>query len=111
MIKTYNKHATESTNAEWGTINPTVLGIIFTMVQIRNKSPISAQEQYMEAVKKLKMPIMKSYIRENKTSYGDAPEYGVPVVLKRVSGQTYIEVQNELEALTTEVLKKVESNE
>ena len=53
------------------------------------------------------VPCLDIQIRENKTSYGDAPEYGVPVVLKRVSGKTYVDVQAELETLTTEVLKKV----
>lgn len=74
---------------------------------MRNQQPISAQQQYIEQVKRLKVPVLATYIRENKTIYADAPEYGVPVVLKRVSGQTYQDVQEELEELTTEVLAKV----
>jgi chromosome partitioning protein len=77
------------------------------MIQVRNQQPISAQQQYIQQVKRLKVPVLTSYIRENKTIYADAPEYGVPVVLKDVSGQTYEDVQKELEELTTEVLAKV----
>ncbi len=77
------------------------------MISVRNQEPISAQRQYIEQVSRLKIPAFKTYIRENKTIYADAPEYGVPVVLKRVSGQTYENVQEELETLTTEVLAKV----
>ena len=31
--------------------------------------------------KKLKLPVFKEYIRENKTIFSDAPQYGIPVVL------------------------------
>lgn len=77
------------------------------MIQIRNQQPISAQQPYIEQVRKLGVPILKTFIRENKTIYADAPEYGVPVVLQRVSGKTYEDVQAELEELTTEVLEKI----
>ena len=56
----------------------------------------------------MSIPCFETCIRENKTSYGDAPESGVPVVLKRpASGQTYGDVLRELENLTNEVLSKV----
>ena len=77
------------------------------MIQIRNQQPISAQQPYIQQVRRLNMPILETMIRENKTIYADAPEYGVPVVLRRVSGQTYKDVQSELENLTTEILKMV----
>lgn len=107
LVKTYNKYVIDSGDPEWKAIDPKILGVLFTMIQIRKQQPISTQQQYIEQVKRMHVPTLSSKIRENKTSYGDAPEYGVPVVLKRVSGQTYIDVQTELEALTTEVLRKV----
>jgi chromosome partitioning protein len=58
-------------------------------------------------VRRSKISTFQTYIRENKTVYADAPEYGMPVVIKRVSGKTYKDVQKELEDLTTEVLGKV----
>jgi chromosome partitioning protein len=87
-------------------LQPEILGVLFTMIQVRNQEPISAQRQYIEQVHRLNVPVLDTFIRENKTIYADAPEYGVPVVIKRVSGQTYENVQQELESLTTEVLGK-----
>jgi chromosome partitioning protein len=106
LAKTYNKYVVDSGSKEWTSISPTILGVIFTMISVRNDEPISAQRQYIETVNKLKVPVFDTYIRENKTIYADAPEYGVPVVLKRVSGKTYESVREELEDLTTEVLSK-----
>ena len=77
------------------------------MIQIRNQEPISAQKPYIQQVRRLGVPMIDTFIRENKTIYADAPEYGVPVVLMRVSGQTYEGVQAELEKLTTEILGKI----
>ena len=107
MERTYNKYIRDSGSTDWSVIGPKILGVLFTMIQVRNQQPISAQQQYIEQVKRLKVPVLTTYIRENKTIYADAPEYGVPVVLKDVSGQTYEDVQKELEELTTQVLAKV----
>jgi len=107
LVKTYNKYVADSGNDEWERIGAETLGVIFTMIQIRNQQPISAQQPYIEQVRKLGVPILDTFIRENKTIYADAPEYGVPVVLQRVSGKTYEDVQAELEELTTEVLRKI----
>lgn len=107
LEKTFNKYVVESGTTEWKKISPKILGVLFTMIMIRNQQPISAQEQYIEQVKRSKIPTLQTYIRENKTVYADAPEYGLPVVIKRVSGQTYKDVQKELEDLTVEVLGKV----
>jgi len=107
LVNTYNKYVDDSDDSEWERINPEILGILFTMIQIRNQQPISAQQPYIQQVRRLNMPILETMIRENKTIYADAPEYGVPVVLRRVSGQTYKDVQSELENLTTEILKMV----
>lgn len=107
LVKTYNKYVAESGSKEWKKIDPEILGVLFTMIMIRNQQPISAQQQYIQQVNLSKIPTLRTYIRENKTVYADAPEYGLPVVIKRVSGQTYKDVQKELEDLTTEVLGKV----
>lgn len=77
------------------------------MIMVRNQQPISAQQQYIQQVVLSKIPTLQTHIRENKTVYADAPEHGLPVVLKRVSGQTYKDVQKELEDLTTEIIGKV----
>ncbi len=107
MVNAYNKYVRDSGSSDWVEISPQILGVIFTMIQVNYQQPIGAQQQYIEQVKRLDLPVLSTYIRENKTIYADAPEYGVPVVLRRVSGKTYQSVQGELEELTTEVLKKV----
>jgi len=109
LVGTYNKYVADTSNKEWNPIAPEILGVLFTMIQVRNQQPISAQQQYIEQVVRLKIPVLHTSIRQNKTIYADAPEYGVPVVLKRVPGQTYESVQKELETLTTELLGKVAS--
>ncbi len=107
LVKVFNRYVKDSGSSEWRRIDPKILGILFTMIQIRNQEPISAQQPYIQQVRRLEVPVLNTFIRENKTIYADAPEYGVPVVLRRVSGPTYLSVQSELEDLTTEILGKV----
>jgi len=107
LVGNYNRHAETFDDSEYATVDPQILGIIFTMISVRNDNPISALQQYITQIKSKKLPVFETYIRENKTIYSDAPEYGVPVVIKRVSGKTYNDVQEELENLTTELLRKL----
>ncbi len=104
LVKDYNKYAEEGEESQWTSISPKILGVLFTLIMVRNLAPISAQNQYIEQVKKQGISTFKTFIRKNDTIYADAPEYGVPVVLQRVSGKTYEDVQTELEQLTTELL-------
>lgn len=106
LIRDYNKYAVEIDD-NYNELSPKLLGIIFTMVFIRSGKPIFAQEQYIEQVKRTGLPIFDTLIRENKTAYADAPEYGVPVVIKGASGKTYIDVRSELEELADEFIRKV----
>lgn len=108
LVRNYNKYVVEAAVKDWRKISPSIIGVLFTMITMRNQQPISTQQQYIAQVEKFGIPCLETKIRENKTIYGDAPEYGVPVVLKRVSGETYENVQAELEELTTELLEKVE---
>lgn len=104
LVDDYNRHVADAGDDDWKTIAPEILGVLFTMISVRNDAPISAQAQYIAQVKGLGVPTLNTHIRENKTIYADAPEYGVPVVLERVSGATYLNVRSELEDLTTEIL-------
>jgi len=104
LVTDYNKYAQEADDRQWKQISPQMLGVLFTMITRRSQAAISAQRQYIEQVKGLDIPALQTFIRENNTIYADAPEYGVPVVLQRVSGKTYEEIQQELEELTTEFL-------
>lgn len=105
----YNKYVEDAGDDKWKPISPSMLGVVFTMVSYRDNSPIptiQAQQQYIKQIQD-QNPTFGQMIRENKTLYADAPENGVPVVIRRVSGKTYNDVQDELENLTTQLLGKV----
>lgn len=105
LVKDYNRYVEESgDDATWEEIDPEFMGVLFTMISVRSGGPIQAQAQYIQQVKTLGVPTLNTLIRENKTIYADAPEYGVPVVLEQVHGATYESVRSELEGLATEVL-------
>lgn len=105
LVGDYNRYVDDAGDeSAWARINPEVMGVVFTMIAVRNGHPIGAQEQYIQQVKGLGVPTLETFIRENKTIYADAPEYGVPVVLESVSGSTYEVVRLELETLATEVV-------
>lgn len=106
LVKDYNEYVADSEDSRWSQVSPEILGILFTMITVY-LGPISAQEQYIQQVKGMGVPTFNTIIRKNDTIYADAPEYGVPVVLKSVSGKTYQNVQSELEQLTTEFESKV----
>lgn len=104
LVKQYNDYITD----EGKRVNPIFLGVIATMIAVRNNEPISAQKVYIQQLKRNKITIFDSKIRENKTIYADAPEYGIPVVCQSVSpGSTYDHVVSELKDLTAEFMRKV----
>lgn len=104
LVKQFNNNVDEKEKR----VNPMFLGVIATMIAVRNGEPISAQQIYIQQLKRNNITIFDSKIRENKTIYADAPEYGIPVVCKNVSsGSTYDQVVLELKELTTEFIGKV----
>lgn len=88
-------------------INPSIMGVVPTMVQMYAGGPIRRQAQFINSIAASGLPLFSTYVRRNNTKYGDAPQYGVPVVLQSASGDTYIAVREELEDLTTEFLEKI----
>ena len=104
LVEQFNNYVTDDKKKA----NPTFLGVIATMIAVRNKEPILSQKTYIQQLKRNKIVIFDSMIRENKTIYADAPEYGIPVVCQNVSaGSTYDKVVSELKELTTEFMRKV----
>ena len=108
LITDYNNYVHQANNPQWESVSPKMLGVLFTMIKIYSGEPISAQKQYIRQIESLAVPVLITYIRENKTIYANAPEYGVPVVIKAVSGETYENVQQELEELTSEFIRIVQ---
>jgi ATPase len=104
LVNQYNDYVTDESKMA----KPIFLGVIATMIAVRNDEPISAQKVYIQQLKRNGITIFDSKIRENKTIYADAPEYGIPVVCQIVSsGSTYGQVVSELKDLTTEFTRKV----
>lgn len=83
-------------------IDPGILGVIFTMVQIYSQQVTAAQHAYIEEVRvNSRVPVLKSKIRNSPRHFGDAGESGVPAML-RTTGRD--EVVREFEQLADEVL-------
>jgi chromosome partitioning protein len=100
MIKEFNEYA--SVDAETEKIAPVILCVVFTMIQIYAGKPITAQRQFIEQTKRLGVPVLKSYFRENKTIFANAPLHGMPVVLVEYSKGTYSDVVTEIEGFVDE---------
>jgi chromosome partitioning protein len=62
-------------------INPTILGIVFTMVQYVGANPIIMARQYQEEAVKIEASRFTQTIRENKNLFGTAGEQSLPAVL------------------------------
>ena len=61
-----------------------------------------AQRQFIAQTKRLGIPVMETYFRENKSIFSVAPQDGVPVVLKEYSNITYSDVVGEIEKFVDE---------
>ncbi|PGK35884.1 cobyrinic acid a,c-diamide synthase [Bacillus anthracis] len=109
LVEEYNDKIKLGGFNEYELINPELMGVVFTMVGIRSGGPISAQQQYIAQVERLEgIRVFETKLRENKTLYANAPEAGIPVVLKDVQGgDTYLNVRTELEELVVELQDKI----
>lgn len=81
LVKDYNDYCQVEDENEIEEIDPKVAGVLFTMVQFYGGEPISAIRPFISQTKRLGTPVFESYMRENKTLFSEAPQYGVPVVL------------------------------
>lgn len=107
LISDYNdfcKVEDSEEEEEYMQIDPQVLGVLFTMVQFYGGVPIQAQRQYINQTKRLGIPTFKDYIRENKTIFADAPQYGTPVVL---SNHNRSDISDEIRTFVTDFESKV----
>ena len=102
LVGDFNRYAEEHSGPPFGKISPSIMGVIPTMVRIYANRPIYAQQQYISRIKETGLPVFDSYVRRNDTTFGSAPEYGVPVVLGNPSVN-----RAELEALATEFVTRV----
>ena len=89
LVRDFNEYAVAEVGDAVDEINPQILGVIFTMVQFYSQVPIAAHRSYMNQIRTLDtgVPVFDSYVRENKTAFGEAPEMLLPVVLKSYTGR------------------------
>lgn len=106
LVDDYNEYARLGSREAYS-IGPKIMGVVFTMIQLRDGSPISAQRPYIDQIRRLGEPVFDSYLRENKTFFADAPEYGIPVVLRQAGNKTQSNIVSEIESLVTEFEKKI----
>jgi chromosome partitioning protein len=107
LIKDYNDFAEVAAGEAVSTIDPEIIGVVFTMIQEYADSPIAAQRGFIQQAITGGLPVFTSYIKRNHTLFADAPQYGVPVVLTNHTNPTYKSVVGSLEAVATEFAKKL----
>ncbi len=100
LVKEFNEYA--SLDSTIDTISPSILGVVFTMIQINAGQPIAAQRQFISQTRRLGIKAFKSFFRENKTIFADAPQNLRPVVLNYYSSGTHSDVVAEIENFVTE---------
>lgn len=85
-------------------ISPSVLGVVFTMIQLAAEGPIIAVRNYVMHTEQYDVPVFRQMIRESKTLFATAGERGVPAVLLPNGNPN---VQHELRELATEFLTRI----
>ena len=107
LVKEYNEYVSiEDTDLDdYEPINPQILGVVFTMVQYYGEKPISALRPFIAQTKQLGFDVFEDTLRENKSLFADAAQYGVPVVIsKKNSG---INVIDGINGIVDELLDKL----
>ena len=102
LVREYNEYAQLGSTDTDDAIDPKIIGVVFTMIQVYGGVPISSQRPYVSQIKSLDVPVFDSWIRENKTFFADAPEYGIPVVLRGVANRTQKRVRQEIDSFVSE---------
>lgn len=104
LVSSYNEWVEHGASGDYDAIDPEILGVVFTMIAYYAKKPIQAHRGFISAARRLGVPVFSTNVRENKTLYASAPQYGVPVVLN--GDPSAQKIVNEVEALTTEFMKR-----
>lgn len=106
LIKEYNDFSEIGDSPSAQLIQPKVLGVVFTMIEIRSGGEISALRPFIRQTAELGLHVFKQRLRENKTMYADAPQYGVPVVLNVYSNSTHKDVVHEIKQFASQFIKE-----
>ena len=105
LLKEYNEFTEVNNGQDEDKISPSVIGVVFTMIQEYKKEPMSAQQTFINKVKsESNLQVFKSYIKRNDTVFAEAPVYGVPVVLNAYNNESHQSVVEGLEEVTNEFI-------
>lgn len=107
LVNEFNQFSKTDGDPSADQIAPQVLGVVFTMTQFYGGQTISALRPFIEQTRKLGIPVFDCQLRENKTIFADAPQYGAPVILQSPSGSTYRDVVEELKRFVSEFETKI----
>ncbi|ERJ13270.1 ParA family protein [Haloplasma contractile] len=97
----YNRSALNDQFRRHNCIDPKLLGVVTNMVNMRNNELISTQQEYLNKIAN-HFPVFDTKLRLN-SSYYKAPQTLMPVVINNGDKK----IQEELIALTDEILEKV----
>lgn len=103
LVSTYNDFVQLGDADSTDTIDPDILGVVFTMIQVYGGKPVAAQQAYIAQTRRTQgITVFDSWIRRHPRVFGNAPLYGVPVVI----GGGHRDAVGELEEITTEFINK-----
>ena len=107
LVKEFNEYCDvdDDANNLPEKINPQIMGVVFTMVQYYGGAPISSLRPYISQIANQGITVFAHQVRENKTAYADAGQYGVPVVLNKKGNKPNI--VSEIEQLVSEIESKL----
>lgn len=104
LITDYNEFAATTHGGAVSTIDPKILGVVFTMIQEYGGGPMSAHRQFINRVSRMNgITVFPAYIKRNDTLFADAPESGVPVVLNAYSSGSHQSVVDGLEEVAATI--------
>lgn len=90
-------------------INPRVLGVAFTMVQVYSEKPIASQQKVINTLAKaVNVPIFDTFVRNSPKVASDAVHACIPAILQE-SDEGEATISADLATLTNEFLRRVES--
>lgn len=103
LISDYNDYANLDQGTHADPVDPKVLGVVFTMIQEYGGGPINAQRAFMNQVRaRSGLSVFAAYIKRNDSLFADAPQSGVPVVLRGYANGSLQSVVDGLEKVTDE---------
>jgi len=87
-------------------ITPQILGVVFSMVNMRKDEPVRALKSFIDEVKKLPdVEVFGSMVRYNAGLFASAPRDGVPVA---VQSSVQGDIAEELDLLADEFVKRID---